>query len=289
MKYVGVALLWLLWKLFPIQVLNWVGESIGSVLFLLARERRRIGETNLRLCFPDLDDLAQKAMLKRHFRAFGRAALFEAVCWWGTREDISRLVKIEGMEYIQAHLGKPLILFSTHFVGVSAGGIRLTCELAPMVDIYSPIKNALLNRLAHQARQRFGHSELYRRSEGIRPVLKAVRRGLPFYYLPDMDYGRKDAIFLPLFGVSAATITGLSRMARATQATVIPTITRQQGNGYVIRLYPPWENFPTQDVEADTRRMNAFIEDRIREMPEQYFWVHKRFKTRPEGEPSLYG
>lgn len=289
MRYLGVALLWLLWKAFPVPVLNWVGESIGSVLYFLARSRRHIGATNLRLCFPEMDTLAREALLKRHFRAFGRAALFETVCWWGSREDIVRLVKIEGMEHIQAHLGKPLILFSTHFVGVSAGGIRLTCELAPMVDIYSPIKNVLLNRLAHQARQRFGQSELYRRSEGIRPVLKAVKRGLPFYYLPDMDYGRKDAIFVPLFGVPAATITGLSRMSRATRATVIPTITRQQGHGYAIRLYPAWENFPTDDVEADTRRMNAFIEERIREMPEQYFWLHKRFKTRPRGEASLYG
>ncbi len=289
MKYFGVVLLWVMWKVFPIQVLNWVGENMGSILYFLARERRHIGATNLRLCFPEMDTLAREALLKRHFRAFGRAALFEAVCWWGSREEIARLVKIEGMEHIQAHLGEPLILFSTHFVGVSAGGIRLTCEFAPMVDIYSPIKNALLNRLAHRARQRFGQSELYSRSEGIRPVLKAVKRGLPFYYLPDMDYGRKDAIFLPLFGVQAATITGLSRMARATSATVMPTISRQQGNGYVIRLYPAWENFPTDDIEADTRRMNAFIEERIREMPEQYFWLHKRFKTRPQGEASLYG
>jgi KDO2-lipid IV(A) lauroyltransferase len=289
MRHLSIAVLWLLWRLLPIRALNWTGETLGSVLSVLARERRHVAATNLRLCFPEMDAAARRDLLKRHFRAFGRAVLFESVCWWGTREEITRLVKVEGMELLEPYRGQPLILFTTHFVGVSAGGIRLTCELAPMVDIYTPIKNPLLNRLAHQARQRFGESELYSRSEGIRPVLKAVKRGLPFYYLPDMDYGRKDAVFVPLFGVPAATITGLSRVAHATKARVIPTITRQEGDGYVIRLYPAWEDFPTDDIEADTRRMNAFIEDRIREMPEQYFWVHKRFKTRPQGEASLYG
>lgn len=289
MRQLSIALLWLLWRLLPVRALNWIGATLGSVLFVLACHRRHVGATNLRLCFPELDEAARQDLLKRHFRAFGRAALFESVCWWGSREDITRLVRIEGMEHLTPHRGKPLVLFTSHFVGVSAGGIRLTCELAPMVDIYSPIKNPLLNRLAHRARQRFGASELYSRSEGIRPVLKAVKRGLPFYYLPDMDYGRKDALFVPLFGVPAATITGLSRVTRATHAMVIPTVTREDGDGYVIRLYPPWENFPTDDIEADTRRMNAFIEDRIRELPEQYFWVHKRFKTRPIGEASLYG
>jgi KDO2-lipid IV(A) lauroyltransferase len=289
MKQLGIALLWLLWRLLPDRVLGQAGEMLGAALFVFARERRHIGATNLRLCFPELDDAARNVLLKRHFRAFGRAALLETVCWWGKREDIVRLVRIEGMEHLVPYRGGPVVLFTTHFVGVSAGGIRLTCELAPMVDIYSPIKNPLLNRLAHRARQRFGESELYSRSEGIRPVLKAVKRGLPFYYLPDMDYGRKDALFVPLFGVPAATITGLSRIAHATKAAVIPTVTREDSDGYVIRLYPAWENFPTDDVEADTRRMNAFIEDRIREMPEQYFWLHKRFKTRPVGEASLYG
>ena len=142
------------------------------------------------------------------------------------------------------------------------------------------------------ARTRFGRgearSEMYSRQDGIKPVIRAIRKGLPFYYLPDMDYGAKDAVFVPFFGTPAATITGLSRLARATGAVVVPCITRQEGGGYVTRFHPAWENYPSDDVEADARRMNAFIEERIREMPEQYFWLHKRFKTRPTGEASLY-
>lgn len=289
MRILGIVTLWLLWRLLSTRALGWAGERLGSVLSVLERGRRHVVETNLRCCFPELDATARHDLMKRHFRAFGRAALLETICWWGDRADIEGLVRIEGMENLAPHRGKPLILFTPHFVGVSVGGIRLTCELAPMVDIYSPIKNPLLNALVHRARQRFGASELYSRAEGIRPVLKAIKRGLPFYYLPDMDYGRKDAIFVPFFGVSAATITGLSRIARASGAMVVPCITRQEAGGYVMRFYPAWDNFPTDDVEADTRRMNAFLEDRIREMPEQYFWVHKRFKTRPVGEASLYG
>jgi KDO2-lipid IV(A) lauroyltransferase len=132
--------------------------------------------------------------------------------------------------------------------------------------------------------------ELYSRQQGIRPVIKAMRRGLPFYYLPDMDFGERDSVFVPFFDVPTATITGLARIARLAGAVVVPAVTRQLpgGEGYELRFYPSWENFPSGDDEADARRMNAFIEDRVREMPEQYYWLHKRFKTRPPGQRSPY-
>jgi KDO2-lipid IV(A) lauroyltransferase len=132
--------------------------------------------------------------------------------------------------------------------------------------------------------------ELFSRQQGIRPLVKAMRRGLPFYYLPDMDFGSRDSIFVPFFDVPAATITGLSRIAHLAGAVVVPAVTRQLAGdaGYELRFYPAWENFPSENVEADTRRMNAFIEERVREMPEQYYWLHKRFKTRPPGEAKFY-
>jgi KDO2-lipid IV(A) lauroyltransferase len=157
-----------------------------------------------------------------------------------------------------------------------------------VVTLNARIKNPYIHRLAFQARRRFGDSEIYERQDGIKPVLRAIKKGLPFYYPPDLDFGRKDAIFVPFFGVPTATITGLARVARVTGAVVVPAITRQERGGYVTRFYPAWENYPSGDLEADTRRMNAFLEERIREMPEQYFWVHKRFKTRPLGEASFY-
>jgi len=147
-----------------------------------------------------------------------------------------------------------------------------------------------LNRRLLKGRTRFGNQRLFSRQEGVRPALAALKEGLPFYYLPDQDYGPRDAVFVPFFGVSAATITGLSRLAKLADAQVVPCVTRMLpgGTGYELTCYPAWENFPTDDVLADTRRMNAFVEERVREMPEQYFWVHKRFKTRPAGEAKWY-
>jgi KDO2-lipid IV(A) lauroyltransferase len=139
-------------------------------------------------------------------------------------------------------------------------------------------------------RNRFGNAVLFPRHEGLLPVLQAMKEGLPFLYSPDMDFGAPHSIFVPFFGVTAATTTGLSVIARVTKAKVLPFIAEQLpgSEGYVARILPPLENFPTADPEADTRRMNAYIEERISEMPEQYHWLHKRFKTRPPGEPDLY-
>ncbi len=293
MRRLGIALLWLSWRLLPARVLGSLGAALGALLYYLAGDRRRIAATNLRLCFPEMDAPARDLVLRRHFRALGRASLQETVSWWGSRDEVESLTRFEGSEHIAPHLGKPLILFAPHFVGVTIGGVRVTTEFAPVVTLNAQIKNPYIHRLAFQSRSRFArdgkHSEIYQRQDGIKPVLRAIKRGLPFYYPPDLDFGRKDTVFVPFFGTPAATITGLSRVSKATGALVVPCITRQEKGGYVAQFYPAWENFPSNDALADTRRMNAFLEDRIREMPEQYFWVHKRFKTRPEGEASLYG
>jgi KDO2-lipid IV(A) lauroyltransferase len=287
-----VALLWLLWRLLPATALGRLGEWLGVLLYRVAGARIHVGLTNLRLCFPELDEAARRRLLKAHFRALGRGTMQETVSWWGSRAEVERLTRFEGAEHLEPHLGKPLIWLAPHFVGLNIGGVRVTAAYAPIVSLYAHIKNPIINRLMLHARTRFGgakqDSEMYSRQDGIKPVLRAMKKGRPFYYLPDMDYGAKDAVFAPFFGTPTATITGLSRIARATGAVVVPCITRQEGGGYVTRFYPAWENYPTNDVAADTRRMNAFIEDRIREMPAQYFWLHKRFKTRPPGEASLY-
>jgi KDO2-lipid IV(A) lauroyltransferase len=168
------------------------------------------------------------------------------------------------------------------------GGIRVAYEYPGTASIYSRQKNPTVDRVFLKARSRFGAPHLVSRQEGLRSVIRVVKSGKPFYFLPDMDFGRRDAVFVPFFGVQTATITTLPRLARLAGAVVIPIVTRQVGDGYLVKIYPPWENYPTDDLEADVRRMNAFIEERVREMPDQYFWAHKRFKTRPPGEPSPY-
>jgi KDO2-lipid IV(A) lauroyltransferase len=141
----------------------------------------------------------------------------------------------------------------------------------------------------YRGRMRFGAQRLFSRQEGIRVALAELKKGRPFYYLPDMDYGPRDALFVPFFGVPAATITGLARLARLAGAAVVPCVTRRlPGGRYGVRCEPAWDNYPSGDLEADTRRMNAWIEERVRDLPEQYLWTHKRFKTRPRGEERWY-
>lgn len=197
----------------------------------------------------------------------------------GFARRIRRLVQVEGIEHLAAQSGRPVILLVPHFVGLDMGWTRLTLEL-DMVSIYANQKNLLFNAALYKGRARFGHSELLSRQEGTRRAIKAMKAGKPFYYLPDMDYGQRDTIFVPFFGVPAATITGLSRLARLTGAVVVPVVTRQTRKGYLVEIQPPWTDFPGDSIEADTRQMNAYIEGQVLTMPEQYFWLHKRFKTR---------
>ena len=285
---IGLALVWLLHGL-PLAALAAIGRGAGLLLYALARERRRVVLTNLRLCFPELRDGERAALARRHFAAFGRSLLEHGILWWGSRARVLRLVRIEGLEHWRAVAGRPVIWLAPHFVGLDMGGIRLTAEY-PLVSVYSRQKNPAFDAVLLHGRTRLGPTELYSRQDGIRPVAKAIKAGLPFYYLPDMDFGERDSIFVPFFNVPAATITGLSRIAALTGAAVVPAVTTQLPGsaGYVLRFHPAWENYPSGDLAADTRRMNAFIEERVREMPEQYYWLHKRFKTRPPGGRRFY-
>ena len=273
----------------PLALLARLGEAFGLVLYALGAERRRVCHTNLLRCFPALAEAERVALARRHFRAVGRSVVERGILWWSSRNRILRLVRAEGLEHVAAAKGAPVILLAPHFVSLDAGFARLACEI-DAVSIYAKQKDQAMNRMLLKGRTRFGDQRLFSRQEGIRPVLKALEEGRPLYYLPDQDYGARDAVFALFFGVQAATITGLARLARLARARVVPCVTRMLpgGGGYELRCYAAWENFPSDDVAADTRRMNEFIEERVREMPEQYLWTHKRFKTRPEGEAKWY-
>ena len=288
MTRLGLGLIWLLHWL-PLALLAPLGRAAGLLLYALAGERRRVVLTNLRLCFPDLREPQRVQLARNHFAVFTRSLLEHGILWWGSRERVLRMVRVEGLEHWLAVRERPVIWLSPHFVGLDMGGIRLTAEF-PLVSVYSKQKNPAFDAVLLHGRTRLGPTELYSRQDGIRPVAKAIKKGLPFYYLPDMDFGERDSMFVPFFGVPAATITGLARIAAMTGAVVVPAVTTQLpgGDGYVLRFYPAWDHYPGGDLAADTRRMNAFIEERVREMPEQYYWLHKRFKTRPAGEERIY-
>jgi KDO2-lipid IV(A) lauroyltransferase len=284
----GVFLLWLLHFL-PFRALVWIGTTLGSLLYLIAAERRRVGAINLKLCFPDLSDEARKKLLREHFRMFSRGLIERTILWWSSAEYISSLIRVEGTEHFEAVKDKPSILLTPHFVGMDVGG-QWIAQHTDKVCMYANQKNRYLTELLLKKRARFRNQRLYSRQQGLRPILKGMRAGMPFIYPPDQDQGIKDGAFIPFFGVPAATMTSVARIAQMAGAKVVPSITRllPGGAGYVLTFYPAWENYPSGDDIADTRRVNEFIEDRVREMPEQYFWLHKRFKTRPEGEERFY-
>jgi len=284
----GVFIFWLIHFL-PFRVIVAIGNTLGTLFYLFAAERRQVGMTNLTLCFPKMSDEARKKLVREHVKMFMRGLIERSILWWSSAERIRNLIRIEGIEHFEAIKNKPSILLTPHFVGMDVGG-QWIAQHTDTVCMYSTQKNAYLTELLLQKRSRFGNQRLYSRFQGLRPILKGMRQGMPFIYPPDQDQGVKDGTFVPFFGVPAATMTSVSRIAQMTGAKVVPSITRvlPNGGGYVLTFYPAWENFPSEDEVADARRMNEFIEQRIMEMPEQYFWLHKRFKTRPEGEVSPY-
>lgn len=286
MSRVIFGLLWCIHWL-PLFVLSRIGSVAGEAAYRLIAERRTVTRINLEKCFPDLAPFERERLARAHWRAFVRAFVERSVLWWGSRERVARTVRLEDIEHVQG--GGRVILLAPHFVGLDMGFTRIALE-RDVAMLHSRQKDPRFERLLHRGRSRFGRARLYTRQDGVRASLQALESGALYYYLPDLDYGAHRAVFVPFFGVPAATVTGLSFIARETGARVVPCVTRMLpgGEGYVTRFYPAWEDFPGPDPVADARRMNAFIEDRVREMPEQYYWMHKRFKTRPEGEPRFY-
>jgi KDO2-lipid IV(A) lauroyltransferase len=288
MTRIGLAIVWLL-RLLPLSLLALVGRTTGLLLYAAARERRQVVMTNLTLCFPQWSQAERNRIARRHFQCFARSLLEHGILWWSSKSRVQRVVRVAGLEHWEAVRDKPVIWLAPHFVGLDMGGARIITEWRG-VSVYSNQKDPVFNKVLLHGRTRFVKPVLFSRQDGIRPVVKAIREGLPFYYLPDMDFGERDSVFVPFFGVQAATITGLSRLARLARAVIVPAVTQQLpgAQGYVLRFYPAWENFPSGDAEADARRMNEFIEERVREMPEQYYWLHKRFKTRPPDGTAFY-
>lgn len=288
MARVGIFIIWVLHFL-PLPLLNPCGQGLGLLFYALGRERRHVGRTNLRLCFPHLHAAERERLLRRHYRAFGRSVLERGILWWSSEARIRKLIHVEGAEHWEAVRGRPVIWLAPHFIGLDMGGARLALE-CQAIGLYSKQKDAFVDRVLLRGRSRFNVPVLVSRQDSLRAIVKLLRQSVPFYYLPDMDFGPSDSIFVPFFGVNAATITGVPRFAKLAGARVLPAVTRQLpgGRGYVLRFYPAWENFPTDDVAADALRVNQFIEQRVLEMPEQYYWLHKRFKTRPPGEAPFY-
>jgi KDO2-lipid IV(A) lauroyltransferase len=277
-------------SLLPFPAIAALGSAIGELARRLHAPRRRIAARNIELCFPEMTVEQRAAILRQHFRFTGQSLAATGVTWWASRRRLLALVRIHDRHHYDAALaaGRNTILLAPHFVSLEVGGVVLSTE-RPMVSMYQYAKNELADVLVRRGRSRFG-GELFERKGDMRTLIRTVRSGKPFYYLPDQDAGRRRGIFAPFFGIPASTYPVLSRFAQLSGALVIPCVTllRPDGRGYDLRFYPALENFPSGDVLADTAAMNKVIEGLVREFPAQYFWLHKRFKTRPEGEPPVY-
>ena len=287
------ALLTLLWALhfLPRPILAMLGALAGILFMILGRERRRVVDTNLELCFPLKSKSDLRKLRKKHFVSLGKAIAESTIAWWGSKRRIRKLASIEGKNFLDDALRQaPVIVLAPHFIGVEILAIRLSMEENAQ-SMYSQQKNPVFNNFLKSRRTRFKDIRLVSRQDGIKEVVRSLKARLPLFFLPDMDFGSKDSIFVPFFGVEAATIDAVPRLASLTKAKIIPVTIRrdQKTNKYIIQFTPAWGNYPSGDLRADTRNMNEFIEECILASPEQYYWVHKRFKTRPIGEEPVYG
>jgi Kdo2-lipid IVA lauroyltransferase/acyltransferase len=264
-----------------------LGSLLGDLLWWVVVPRRRIALANLRACFPDMPEHERVRIARRCFRHIARGVLDHSVLWQADRARLEAYVRIDGIEHAASSVNRPLIIVAPHFVGLDAGGLRLSTTVQG-ITVYSRQKNPVWDDWLYRIRARFGAILVARQGADMRRVIRTVKEGTPLYYLPDMDLGAANSVFVPFFGVQAATIPMVSRIVRMVGAKVVMAVTEMTDDGYVLHFEPPWAGFPGASVEEDTARMNRELERWVLKMPEQYLWTHKRFKTRPPGAPSIY-
>ena len=283
----GIVFMQLLAAL-PLRWVRALGWALGGLLYLLAAPRRRVVQANLQLCFPQLSAAQRQAMARQTFVFFAQAWLDRSWLWHGHPDKLRQRLHLGGA-LAELDGSQPTVLFAPHFVGLDAGWAALTQQLPrTFTTIYTDQANKLMDRWILRGRRRFANARLFGRAEGVQPILSALRAGQPLYLLPDMNFGPEESVFVPFYGVDAATVPSLSRFARLGRAKVVPVVTRLTPTGYEVEVMPAWSDVPSADVVADTALMNKRLQDYINTMPAQYYWVHKRFKTRPAGEPSIY-
>ena len=286
--WLGLGLMWLVAHL-PYRLQMGIGRLLGTLMYYLIPERRRIAEINLQLCFPDLSGQERARLLRRHFASLGIGSIETAMAWWTPTKRLAGLHTLEGLEHLEAALqkGQGVILLSGHFTTLELGG-RMLAQHTPFHVMYREHRNPLFEAVMRSRREE--HFECAHERKDIRAIIGSLKQGMALWYAPDQDYGRKHSVFAPFFGVPAALITATARFAKISGAPVVPFFQQRlaDGSGYVLRILPQLEGFPSGDDVEDATRINSIIEKEIRQQPEQYLWVHRRFKTRPEGMQRPY-
>ena len=279
-------------RLFSRLPLPWVraaGTGLGWLLWHVAVARRRIVQVNLQKCLPEWSEAQRKALAYRHFVAFGQSVMDRAWLWHAPEARVrQRLRWVGDLDALKAP--GPLVMFAPHFVGLDAGGMAVSLDVqGPVAFIFTAQSRPAVEAWVREGRERSGNVRPYFRHQGMRQILAGIKKGEPLHLSPDMDFGRGESIFVPFMGVEqAATVPSLSRLSKVVGARVVPVVTRMTPEGYDIEVHAPLADFPTADVVEDTARVNRLLADWVHTMPEQYYWVHKRFKTRPEGEAGFY-
>jgi len=285
-----LALLWLVHPL-PLGVQAAMGRGFGALLHAAAASRRRIALRNVELCFPEWPEARRRALVREHFRWLGRSIVERALLWHASTARLRRLIRVEGDVQLAERSERPVMWLVPHFMGLDVAGVATQVfQRQQVASIYQEQSDRVMDAAIRRGRLRFGQGDVFPRSDSAKPLIRAIRNRWAFFNLPDMDFGLRDAAFVPFFGVPAETLLAPSRMARALDMVVQPVVAEMLpgGAGYVVRFEALWADFPSDDALADTARMNRWIEAEIRRNPAQYLWVHKRFKTRPPGEPTLY-
>jgi KDO2-lipid IV(A) lauroyltransferase len=283
--------LWLMRVLrwLPLPVLRSLGAALGWLLYFSVPSRRRVASTNLALCFPHWSEAQRARVVQDHFRVFAQTWLDRSWLWHGTSDLVRRRVRLCGDVSILQDEQQPVVIFAPHFVGLDVGWTMLALSFErAFTTIYTQQSNEQVDRWVVRGRGRWGRVRLFRREAGVKPVISALREGAALYLLPDMNFGVEDSVFVPFYGMQAATVPSLSRFAQLGRARVVPVITRLTPQGYDVDVLPAWDHYPTGDTLADTATMNRRLEEMIDTMPSQYYWVHQRFKSRPPGEPAVY-
>jgi len=275
----------------PLSGIRGLGHFLGWLLWALMKNRKHIVQTNITLCFPEKPLEEIKQLTRAHFVQFAQSLLDRAWLWHAPLSVVESRLKWVGTPtaFSQLAVDTPKIILAPHFVGLDAGGLALTLKASkPVAFIFVPQHNKVMDAWVNEGRQRTGNVKPYFRHEGVKQIMSGLRQGEMLHLSPDMDFGPDESLFVPFMGVTAATVPSLSRFARLGRAQVLTLVTRMTPQGYEMTLHEAWDNFPTVNLFDDTLRMNAELAEHIRATPSQYYWVHKRFKTRPEGEASVY-
>jgi len=287
--WLGAALVWLL-ALLPWRLREALAVPLGDLARRLGRKRREIARVNLGLCYPHLSASQRERMLRDHFRCRMRAVLDYGILWWGSERRLRRLITIVGEQHFREHhdRGRAIIVLVPHSLMLDFGAAILGIHFSGLA-VVKEARNPLADWLLQRARQRF-KGRVCTRAQGLRPILRGMRGGAFFHYSPDEDLGTRDAVFAPFFGVPAATLSTLGRLATLTDAVVLPGYTRYvPGTGrYEQHLFPALSDFPTGDPQRDAARMNEEVEKLIALAPAQYLWTMRRFRTRPDGGRNAY-